>query len=78
MLRTKFHVCPICGNIIQSTGEAVVSCCGIILPVLEAEEEDDEHCLHIEQVEDEYYVIISHDMSKKHYISFIVAVKDDG
>ena len=49
MLRTKFHVCPVCGNIIHSTGDSVISCCGITLPALEAEEaeadaydEDDE------------------------------------
>jgi len=78
MLRMKLHVCPICGNLIQSTGEAVVSCCGIILPALEAEPEEETHRLRIEQVEDEYYVSIAHEMSKTHYISFILAVKDDG
>lgn len=78
MLRVKLHVCPICGNIIQSTGEAVVSCCGIVLPALEAEPEDDAHHLQIEKVEDEYYVTIPHDMSKTHYISFIMVLKDDG
>ena len=78
MQRMKIHVCPICGNLIQSTGEAVVSCCGIVLPALEAEPEDDGHHLHIEKVEDEYYVTIPHVMSKTHYISFILAVKDDG
>lgn len=78
MLRTKFYVCPICGNIIYSTGETVVSCCGIVLPSLEAEPEDDLHRLCIEKVEDEYYVTIPHEMNKRHYISFIAAVKDDG
>ena len=78
MLRMKFHVCPICGNIISSTGETVVSCCGIVLPALEPEMEDDDHHLCVEKVEDEYYIIIQHDMNKKHYISFIAAVKDDG
>jgi len=78
MQRMKFHVCPICGNLIQSTGEAVVSCCGIVLPALEAEPEDDDHQLRAEQVEDEYYVSIPHEMSKTHYISFILALKDDG
>jgi DNA-binding XRE family transcriptional regulator/desulfoferrodoxin (superoxide reductase-like protein) len=78
MQRMKLHVCPICGNIIQSTGEAVVSCCGIVLPALEAEPEDDAHHLHFEKVEDEYYVTIKHEMSKTHYISFIIALKDDG
>ena len=78
MLRTKFYVCPICGNIIYSTGETVVSCCGIVLPSLEAEPEDDLQRLCIEKVEDEYYVTIPHEMNKRHYISFIAAVKDDG
>lgn len=78
MLRMKFHVCPICGNIVCSTGETVVSCCGIVLPALEPETEDDDHHLSVEKVEDEYYITIQHDMSKKHYISFIAAVKDDG
>lgn len=78
MMRMKLHVCPICGNIITSIGEAVVSCCGIVLPPLEPEAEDENHHLVLEKVEDEYYVTIPHEMSKKHYISFIVAVKDDG
>ena len=78
MLRMKLYVCPVCGNAIQSTGEAVVSCCGIVLPALEAEPADGGHAPHIEQVEDEFYVTLSHEMSKTHYISFIMAVRDDG
>lgn len=78
MLRMKIHVCPICGNVIQSTGEAVISCCGIVLPVLDAETEDDAHHLHVERIEDEYFVRISHEMSKMHYISFLMAARDDG
>ena len=78
MQRIKLYVCPICGNLIQSTGEAVVSCCGIVLPALEAEPEDTDHNLRIEKIEDEYYVTVSHEMSKTHYISFILALKDDG
>lgn len=78
MQRVKLHVCPICGNIIHSTGDAVVSCCGIVLPSLEAESEDVIHHIQVERVEDEYYVTISHEMSKTHYISFILALQDDG
>lgn len=78
MQRMNLYVCPICGNIIQSTGEAVVSCCGIVLPALQAEPEEDAHPLHLEKVEDEYYASVPHDMSKTHYISFIMALKDDG
>ena len=74
----KLYVCPLCGNIIESTGEAVVSCCGIMLPALEAEPEDEDHHLSFMRVEDEYYVEIAHEMSKTHYISFILALRDDG
>ena len=77
MLRMKFRVCPVCGNVILSTGESVVSCCGIVLPALEAEEEDAEHHIEIGRAEDDHYVTISHEMSKTHYISFIAAVGED-
>lgn len=78
MLRLKFHVCPLCGNVILSMGETVVSCCGILLPALEAEEADEGHPLSVVTAEDEYYVTVDHEMSKTHYISFIAAVQDDG
>ena len=78
MLRSKFYVCPVCGNIIGSTGEAAVSCHGITLPPLEAEEPDEKHTVRAECVEDEYYITADHEMSKEHYISFIAAVSDNG
>lgn len=37
LLRAKFYVCPLCGNVIHATGEASISCCGIALPALEVE-----------------------------------------
>lgn len=77
MLRTKWYVCPICGNIIHSVGEAMISCHGITLPSLTAEEADEFHQVSIEQVEDEYYIQINHSMTKEHYISFIAAVSDN-
>ena len=78
MGRVLFYVCPICGNVIQSTGEAVVSCCGITLPPLEAEELDEEHKVSVGRVEDEFFVSLAHEMTKTHYISFIAAVRSDG
>ncbi len=78
MLRGKFYVCPVCGNVIRSTGEAVVSCCGITLPPAEPEEADDDHMIMKEVVEDEYYVTMDHPMTKDHYISFLAAVTDQG
>ena len=78
MVKGKFYVCPVCGNVIQTTGEAVISCCGITLPPLESEAPDEEHSLNIEIVEDEYYVTMNHPMTKEHYISFIAAISDQG
>lgn len=77
MMRTKFYVCPICGNVIHSTGNAVVSCCGITLPALEAEESDDDHAVSIENVENEHFIAIHHPMTKEHYISFAAFVTSD-
>ena len=77
MLRSKFYVCPVCGNVMHSMGNAVVSCCGITLPPLEAEQADDDHALTIENVEDEHFVTIHHPMTKQHFISFVAFVTSD-
>lgn len=77
MLRSKIYVCPVCGNIIHTMGETVTSCCGVTLPPLEAEDADDAHPITIEQVEDEQFVTVQHEMSKKHFISFLAYVTTD-
>ena len=77
MLRSKFYVCPICGNIIHTTGAALISCCGITLPALEAEEPDEDHGVTIERVEDEHFITVPHSMTKGHFISFIASVTSD-
>lgn len=77
MLFSKFYVCPVCGNIIHTTGEAMISCCGITLPPLEAEENDEDHAITVESVEDEKLLTVSHSMTKNHYISFIAYVATD-
>ena len=77
MLRSKFYVCPVCGNVIHSMGEAAIHCHGILLCPLEAEPTDEHHMIFIERVEDEYYVRIDHSMTKEHYISFMAAASFD-
>lgn len=77
LLRGRFYVCPICGNVIHATGEAVVSCCGITLPALDAEDADEPHTPVLEAVEDETYVVLHHPMTKAHYISFLAYVTSD-
>ena len=77
MMRSKFYVCPVCGNVIHTMGEAAIHCHGILLTPLEAEPTDERHMIFIERVEDEYYVRIDHSMTKEHYISFVSAASSD-
>ena len=77
LLFSKFYVCPVCGNVLHSTGEALISCCGITLLPLEAEEPDEEHSIVIENVEDEKFITVPHEMTKIHFISFIAYVTTD-
>ena len=77
MQRSRIYVCPVCGNIIHTMGDAAVSCHGITLYALEPEEADENHNVNVEIIENEYFVSISHEMSKQHYISFIAAVSPD-
>ena len=77
MMRCKFYVCPVCGNVIHAMGSAVVSCCGIALPPLEAEEPEEDHAVTVEAVEDESFLAVHHPMTKEHFISFVAFVTTD-
>ena len=77
MKKIKFYVCPNCKNIVTSTSEVEVSCCGRKLERLIPKKTMQGHELKIEEIEDEYYITFEHEMSKSHYISFIAYVKDD-
>lgn len=77
ILRSKFYVCPICGNVIRAMGDAMISCCGITLIPLDAEPTDDSHKITVKNVEDEYFITIEHDMTKDHFISFAALITYD-
>ena len=77
VMKSKFYICPVCGNVIHSMGEAVINCHGVLLSPAEPEETDENHKIFIERIEDEDYVCIEHDMKKNHYISFIAAQSSD-
>ena len=78
ILKSLFYVCPVCGNVLFARGEAMISCCGIQLPALEAEKADEAHAVNAERTEDEIFVTVSHPMSKEHYLSFIAYMTPDG
>ena len=77
MLRVKFYICPICGNIITAVGESIISCCGINLLPSETEETDDAPRIIIDNVADEHLLTVNHEKTKKHYISFLAHVTSD-
>ena len=80
MLKSVFYVCPVCGNAILARGDALISCCGIRLPALEAEEageDDKEHAISLQKVEDEIYAVLDHPMTKEHSLSFLAYMTMD-
>lgn len=77
MRRSHFYVCPLCGNVLHSVGQAAVSCHGVTLPPLEAEPAENTHAITLEPVEDEYLVTVDHPMTRDHHILFLAAVSDD-
>lgn len=76
MKKLSFYVCPLCGNVIQAAGNGSYSCCGILLPQMEAEGDDEGHAMQVELADGDYYVTIEHEMSKTHYISFLAYVTE--
>ena len=77
MKKTKFYVCPICGNIITASENTNVSCCGRKLEGLEEKKNLDEE-MKIERVDGtELYISSSHPMTKDDYISFFSYVTSD-
>ena len=71
LLKSNLYVCPVCGNIFHSTGSAMISCCDVTLPPLEAEQADAAHQIQCEKIEDEIFVSARHPMTKGHYLSFV-------
>lgn len=77
MKRIKFYVCPNCGNIINSTADAEITCCGRKLEALIAKPADETHRAIVQVVDNQHYITLSHEMSKAHFISFVARVTSD-
>ena len=71
MNKIKFYVCSTCGSALFSTGEADISCCGRKLAMLAVETASENHSMIVEEIEDDYYITIDHEMTRTHYISFV-------
>ena len=77
MKRSNYFVCPSCGNITLSTGNASVSCCGRKLEAFVPKKATDEEKLEVTQVEEDWFISSNHPMTKEHYISFIAFATGD-
>lgn len=77
MKRVKFYARQNCGNVLCSIGEAEISCCGRKLASSEVRLEDEPHSMFVEEIENDYFVTINHEMNKSHYISFVAYVARD-
>ena len=78
MKKTKFYVCPICGNVILAEGNANVVCCGRRLEENEEKKSCDSQELKTERTDGtELYVSSDHCMTKEDYISFICYATSD-
>ncbi len=77
MRTTKFFICPHCGSISQTTGNAAAFCCGRQLEPLLPAETDNFHHIEMTEMENDFYITFSHPMTKAHFISFIAYVSYD-
>lgn len=57
MMRSLFYVCPVCGNVIHSMGEAAVHCHGVLLKPAQAEQTVENHKIFVERVEDGLFAL---------------------
>lgn len=77
MKRTAFRVCPTCGNVITTTGDAEVACCGRTLKPLAVQLADETHHVQVEMVESDWYITFDHPMEKGHHLGFVAIVGYD-
>ena len=77
MKRTRFAVCPACGNIITLSANAQISCCGRTLEPCTAPKADDAHLPELEKMDGEYCLAFPHEMTKEHFIRFVCLITFD-
>jgi len=75
--RGAFYVCPSCSNVIWSTGEATVACCGNALEPLVPAANGAILDATVECVDGCQRVYVDHPMTKANHLLFIAAAGDD-
>lgn len=77
MKKLQYYVCPDCGNLLFSTDEADVNCCGKKLTPLKPQQPDAENAVQIEASDGEWYLTSRHEMHRDHYLSFVAFLTGD-
>ena len=75
--RMKFYVCPDCGNLVMALVGTSVFCCGRKLKEMVPAKAAAPEGLHVEIIENDYFITADHEMSKEHYISFVAFLASD-
>lgn len=77
MRKLRFHVCPVCANLIVAAEEAQACCCGQRLTPLTPRAPKGDERLNVLELDGELYVTSPHAMTKEHHISFLALVTGD-
>ncbi len=77
MKNLKFYYCKSCSNIVTSTLDVEISCCGKKLSELIPDKASEEEKLEIQLIEHDYYITSDHPMTKDNYISFVALLTGD-
>ncbi len=77
MKRVKFYVCSECGNILTSSSNAEIFCCGKKINPLEVKKADESHKIKVEEFDGGYFITFNHEMNKEHFVSFTAYVDCD-
>ena len=77
MKKTKFYICPTCGNVVTAMADTAVSCCGKKLQAVEPKKAEGDEKLKVEIIENEYFITADHPMTREHYITFVALLTGD-
>ncbi len=75
--KVKFYVCPICRNILISTGKASITCCSRTLQPQVPQEMPLDMEVTTEKMDTDFYITFKHEMEKEHFIAFVAFAKSD-
>ena len=56
MKKSKYFVCPHCGNLTLTTGDASITCCGRSLEPMSAKKAEESEKFHVEVIENDWFL----------------------